>query len=190
MTIITAIADPENKTVWLGSNGRATIGSFVSPSRDRKWVSFGSWAIGITGSGPKLEALDAMAGDFPKNADQPFEVVKFLREAYAAFDIGETEEGLKRYAGGGLIAHKSGRIWDHDNSFCLTAVDAGVFWARGSGMDIALGASLALCEFIPSPLKRTRRVLEIVTANDVDSPGEILVQSFDEKANLSDPLEV
>ena len=40
----------------------------------------------------------------------------------------------------------------------------------------------------------TRRLkkkgFEIVVANDVDSPGEILLQSFDADGVLSDPVEV
>ena len=69
-------------------------------------------------------------------------------------------------------------------------VTKGAFWARGSGMDLALGAGIALKDFIPSPRALTKRVLEIVVANDVDSPGEILLQSFDADGVLSDPVEV
>ncbi|WP_375203913.1 hypothetical protein [Hyphococcus sp.] len=190
MTVITAIYDQAENVTWLGSNGRATIGSYVGPSIDTKWWAIHDWAIGITGAGPKLEALEANQKDFPKHATRPFEVLTFMKEAYGAFDIGEMEEGLKRYCGNGLLIHKSGAIWDFDNSFCLTPVAKGGFWARGSGMDIALGAGIALKEFMPSAKALTRRVLEITVANDVDSPGEILLQSFDADGVLSDPIEV
>ncbi|MEO1136564.1 MAG: hypothetical protein AAFW68_08150, partial [Pseudomonadota bacterium] len=115
---------------------------------------------------------------------------KFMRNAYADFDIGEMEEGLKRYCGSGLLIHQDGRIWDFDNSFCLTPVAQGGFWARGSGMDLAVGASKALETFVSSPKELTRRVLEIVVANDIDSPGEVLIQTFDADGVLSDPLEL
>lgn len=187
MTIITAIHDTDQGVTWLGSNGRATIGSFIGPSIDHKWCALDDWLIGITGTGPKLEALKANAEKFPKAATHPFEVVKFMREAYGDFDIGEMEEGLKRYSGSGLLIHKSGAIWDFDNSFCMSEVQKGAFWARGSGMDLALGAALALRDFVTSPKELTRRVLEIVTANDVDSPGEMLVQSFGDDGVLADP---
>ena len=59
MTVITAMHDESLGVTWLGSNGRATIGSFVGPSVDCKWFAIEDWAIGITGSGPKLEALRA-----------------------------------------------------------------------------------------------------------------------------------
>ncbi len=190
MTIITAIYDAKEQVTWLGSNGRATIGSYVGPSVDHKWYAIDGWAIGISGTGPKLEALEAHQKNFPKNATRPFEVLAFMKDAYSAFDIGEMEEGLKRYCGNGLLIHKSGAIWDFDNSFCLTPVSEGGFWARGSGMDLALGAGIALREFIPSPKALTKRVLEIVVANDVDSPGEILLQSFDARGVLSDPIEM
>jgi len=187
MTVITAIYDEHEKCVWLGANGRATIGNFIAPSLDNKWAAFEGWLIGITGSGPKLEALQANAHKFPHDPQHPGEIIKFMREAYNDFDIGEMDEGLKRYAGSGLIIHKSGRIWDFDNSFCLTEVERGAFWARGSGMDLAIGAALALKEFVHSPKERTRKTLDIVIAHDVDSPGERIVQSFDQSGVLSRP---
>ncbi len=188
MSIITAIHDPDNNVTWLGSNGRATIGSFVGPSIDKKWIALDGWALGIIGAGPKAEALHAHAGHFPKNAERPFEVLKFMRDAYREFDIGEMEEGLKRYCGSGLIVHKSGAIWDFDNSFCLTEVQRGAFWARGSGMDIAIGAALAFQQSVGLPKEVTQKTLEIVIAHDVDCPGELLLQTFDGNGVLSDPM--
>ena len=188
MTIITAIHDTEQNLTWLGSNGRATIGSFVGPSTDHKWFPIGEWLIGVTGTGPKLEALRACAKNFPEDAAHPFEVLKFMRDAYGEFDIGEMDEGLKRFCGSGLLIHKSGEIWDFDNSFCLTEVPKGSFWARGSGMDLALGAGLALKDYEKSPKALTRKALEIVVAVDVDCPGEALIQTFDQNGVLSDPV--
>ena len=43
MTIITTIYDATEKVTWLGSNGRATIGSYVSPSVDTKWFALHGW---------------------------------------------------------------------------------------------------------------------------------------------------
>ena len=188
MSIIAAINDTESNVVWVGSNGRATLGSLKAPSVDRKWKPIGGWLIGITGSGPKLEALDAHANEFPDTAEHPFEILKFMKSAYEAFDIGDTEEGLKRYCGSGILVSKSGRIWDFDNSFCLTEVESGSFWAQGSGMEIALGAEAALVEFVSTPRDRVRRVIEITIDRDVDCPGEIIVQSFSRDGVLS-PLE-
>ncbi len=187
MTIITAIHDAHKNVTWLGSNSRATIGSFVAPSIDNKWVALHGWVLGITGSGPKLEALQAAAGDFPMDATKPFELLKFLKTAFENFDIGETEEGLKRYCGGGLLAHKSGAIWDFDNSFCMIEVPSGKFWARGSGMDLAIGAATALAPGVKSFEEITRRTLEITIDIDVDCPGEPLLQTFDEDGVLSEP---
>ncbi len=187
MTVITAIHDADKGVTWLGSNSRATIGSFVGPSLDKKWFALHDWVLGVTGSGPKLEALQAAVGDFPQQATQPFELLKFLKHAYEAFDIGETEEGLKRYLGGGLLIHKNGGIWDFDNSFCMIGVPAGSFWARGSGMDLAIGAATALKPHVNSFADITRRTLEIVTDIDVDCPGDPLVQTFDRNGVLSEP---
>ena len=161
MTVITALYDARENVTWLGSNGRATIGSYVGPSRDNKWFCAEGWAIGITGSGPKVEALEAHVSAFPTDASRPHDILKFMKTAYSDFDIGEMDEGLKRYSGNGLLIYKNGAVWDFDNSFCLTPVEAGVFWARGSGMDIALGAGKALKDFITSPKELTKRVLEI-----------------------------
>lgn len=189
MSIITAIYDAQEKAVWVGSNGRATIGSFVGPSLDKKWIALGGWLIGITGTGPKAEALAARADAFPQDAEHPFELLKFMRQAYSDFEIGEMEEGLKRYCGSGLIVHKSGAIWDFDNSFCLTEVERGAFWARGSGMDVAIGAALALRRFKALPKETTIGALEIVISHDVDCPGELILQKFDERGVLSEPVD-
>lgn len=190
MTVITAIHDPDKGVTWLGSNGRATIGSFIGPSIDKKWIAFDGWLIGVTGTGPKIEALLAHEEQFPKKTDCPFEVLKFMRSAYADFDIGEMEEGLKRYCGGGLLIHQNGRVWDFDSRFCLTPVAQGGFWERGSGVDLAVGAGKAPEPFVSSPKELTQRVLEIVVANDIDSPGEALIQTFDADGVLSDPIEL
>ena len=187
MTVITAIHDAEKHMTWLGSNSRATIGSFVAPAIDNKWFALHGWALGVTGSGPKLEALQAAASTFPQDAKQPFELLKFLKSAYEAFDIGETDEGLKRYLGGGLLVHKSGAIWDFDNSFCMMSVPPGTFWARGAGMDLAIGAARALQDHLSSPEEITRRTLEITIDIDVDCPGEPLIQTFDQTGALSAP---
>ncbi len=189
VSIIAAINDTANNVVWVGSNGRATLGSLRAPSVDRKWKAMNGWLIGVTGSGPKLEALDAHGNEFPDPAEHPFEVLKFMKSAYDAFDIGDTDEGLKRYCGSGLLVDKSGRIWDFDNSFCLTEVESGALWAQGSGMEIAIGAAAALAEFIPSPRERLTRAVQITIDKDVDCPGELIVQSFDRNGVLS-PLEV
>ncbi len=185
MSIIAAINDVEADLVWVGSNGRATLGSLKAPSVDRKWKAMNGWLIGVTGSGPKLEALGAHANEFPDTAEYPFEVLKFMKSAYDAFDIGDTDEGLKRYCGSGLLVNKSGRIWDFDNSFCLTEVENGAFWAQGSGMEIALGAAAALSEFVSSPRERIKRAVQITIEKDVDCPGELIVQSFDRNGVLS-----
>jgi len=57
-------------------------------------------------------------------------------------------------------------------------------------MEIALGAGKALKGFIASPKELTKRVLEIVVATDVDSPGELIIQSFDAEGVLSEPLDM
>jgi hypothetical protein len=188
MTILTVLDDAESDVVWLGSNGRATLGSLVGPSVDKKWLALGGWLIGITGTGPKIEAIKAHTDNFPKDSAHPFEVLQFLKAAYEKFDIGETDEGLKRYCGSGFLAHKSGAIWDFDNSFCLSEVPRGAYWARGSGMDLAIGAAAALKPFMPSAQDLTRRALEITIAMDVDCPGEVLVQTFNREGVLSDPI--
>lgn len=185
MTIIAAIHDTKKNIVWLGANGRATIGSLVAPSIDTKWIAINGWVIGMTGSGPKIEALKAHESECPDDAAHPVEILKFMKNAYGDFDIGETEEGVKKYSGSGLLVHRSGRIWDFDQSFCLTSVPADTFWAQGSGMEIAIGAAQALVPHVADQRLRMHNVIEITIAKDVDCPGEVLVQSFDRDGQLS-----
>lgn len=185
--MLAAINDTKSQVIWVGSNGRATIGSLISPAVDKKWIAINGWLIGITGTGPKIEALKAHENECPDDASHPIEILKFMKNAYGDFDIGESEEGVRKYAGSGLLAHKSGRIWDFDQSFCLSEVPSDQFWAQGSGIDIAIGAAEALIGHVDDLRERMRRVIEITISKDVDCPGEVLVQSFDRNGILSAP---
>lgn len=188
MTVIAAIYDLVNQQTIVGGNNRATLGSLVSPSVDRKWLPLEGWLIGVTGDGPKIETLEACKHRFPKNARRPVDVLKYIKSAYEEFGIGEVEEGLKRYCGAGLLVHKTGGVWDFDNSLCTTEVAAGEFWARGSGMDMAIGAAHALRRYVKSPFELMQGVLEIVIRNDVDCPGRPLVQLFTRDGVIEDAV--
>ncbi|GEM_PF-1902737 len=185
MTVITAVHDTDNACVWVGSNSRATLGSIAGPPTDKKWVPLGPWLVGVTGTGPKPEAIEAIRSETDAIGDRAVDIVKLLKKAYEIFDIGETDEGLKRYCGSGIIVHKSAAIWDFDDSFCLSSVPSGMFWARGSGMDMAIGAGRALESLVQSKKDITARVVEIVIANDIDCPGEPVIQKFDAEGKLS-----
>lgn len=185
MTILCAIDDPDQRCIWIGANDRTMFGSLIGPSQSRKWTAFGDWVIGLSGMGPKLDALEAQRKKFPKT-DHAIEVAKFMRDAYAEYEVGDKNNGVKKFAGTGLIAHKSGAIWDFDNTLCVNSVESGRFWARGSGMKVAIGAASALIEAEQDRGAFIRRVVELTIANETDCPGAPLVQKFTRDGELTD----
>lgn len=189
MTIICAIDDQHANCVWLGSNDRTMFGSLVGPSISRKWTVFGDWVIGLSGSGPKLDALEMMRKKFPKTS-HAIEVAKFMRDAYEEYDYGDKSGTVKKFSGLGIIAHKSGQCWDFDTTLCVNPVESGRFWARGSGMKVAIGAGAVLFDRKPSGDQQmrdlVRRAVEITIANETDCPGTPLIQKFDRSGELTD----
>jgi len=185
VTILCAIDDPVRECIWLGANDRTMFGSLVGPSQSRKWTVFGDWVIGLSGIGPKLDALEAQRKKFPKTA-YAIEIAKFMRDAYGDYEVGDKANAVKKFSGAGLIAHKRGGIWDFDNTLCVNSIESGRFWARGSGMKVAIGAASALLAIENDRRAFIQRVVEITIANETDCPGAPLVQKFTRNGELTD----
>ncbi len=182
MTILCALYDPETEELWLGCNDRATIGDTPSPSSASKWLKFGDWVIGLSGDESVYEQYLQLAGErFPEETANVLDVFKFLRLTFEEFGLGGQKgaDSGASYGVDGIIAHKSGRIWDFDNQLAISEVPAGRLWACGSGADYALGADYAMQGGGKSPKERVAYAVGAAIALDVGCPGEALIGPFE-----------
>lgn len=53
-------------------------------------------------------------------------------------------DSVPNYRCCGILVKASGIAWDLDQKFVLTRIPEGKLWARGSGMEYAIGAAYAL----------------------------------------------
>ncbi len=180
MTIICALHDDTTKTTYLGANSHATLGDTVAPGPSPSWFRFGKWIIAFSGEAVHTDLLELESNSFPSDADSALAVLKHLKTVFDAFNI-EHQKGdwaSPSYEVWGILVHQDGRVWDVDSHLALTAIPAGKLWARGSGMDFALGADHALQRTNATAKQRIRRALDAAIHHDVNCPGEPVIQTF------------
>ena len=185
MTIICAYNDVETNCVWLGCNDRCTLDNLVPPGEDDKWINVGEWQVGVCGDGPRTEVLFSIAENTEQIPETEFELTKSLRSAFDDFDIGKDDDGVRRFCGPGMIVHRDGRIWDHDGAFALSPIPERTFWARGSGMEFALGAAAALQGQGIAGAELVHRTVSIVVELDMDCPGAPLIRRLERDGSSS-----
>ena len=180
MTILCALYDPEAGDVWLGCNDKATIGDTPSPAASTKWLTFGDWAIGLSGDSVYEQYLQLVGEGFPEHSANVLDIFKFLRETFDEYGLGRQKEGdcATSYSVDGLIVNRSGRIWDFDHQLALSEVPAGRLWACGSGVDYALGADFAMNGAGKSAQERVTYAVGAAIALDISCPGAALVGKF------------
>lgn len=179
MTILTAISD--GKSIWLGSNYRAVISDTPLPGPHDPWLQKGNWAVGICGASVQLDILMMNAPIFEKISNDPYELADKIRDIFVAKNYFERGNGPHPDFGiYCILAHLSGQIWDLDESMALSPIPNDTIWARGSGMDYALGADYALRTFEKniSLEKRITLATKAAIHNDVYCPGEAHIFKF------------
>ncbi|MEM9014134.1 MAG: hypothetical protein AAGB02_03405 [Pseudomonadota bacterium] len=180
MTILCALFDQEANELWLGCNDRATIGDTPAPSPISKWLTFDEWAIGLSGNESVYELFLRLAGESFPRAGDILDVFQFLRKTFDDYGLGQQKSGdtSLSYGVDGIIAHKSGRIWDFDNQLALSEVPAGRLWACGSGVDYALGADFVAARSGKSPHERMGFAIGAAIALDIACPGDAIIGRF------------
>lgn len=178
MTIICALYDGTERTFWLGCNSGSLVGDTILPEHRTKWLRFANWALAISGRGVAHDAVEAERGKFPNQTEDVAQVMSFIRTAFGKYDIGEMDGGAKDYDVSGLIVHSAGALYDFDNRLSVSRIPEGTMWARGSGMEFALGADLAMKNKGFGPQERLESA--VLTAIDLDSgcPGEPIIENF------------
>ncbi|MGV6800382.1 MAG: hypothetical protein ACWA5L_00475 [bacterium] len=172
MTILCALYDKDEEKVWLGSNIGNLLGSTISPEQNSKWNKFSDWAIGCSGQRAAADLFVKERAKFPTQTDEASMVIQFMREVFDKYSIGESKDGYKEYGISGILAHRSGLIYDYNSNLTLSQIPENTFWARGSGMEYALGADVISKMVNFSAEQRISNALMAAIDLDVDCTGE------------------
>lgn len=182
MTVICALH--VDGTTWLGADSRMVMGDGVFPGKIDKWVVHGRHAIATAGSILGLELIRAAGPDLLSGVASAHDVGMRCRDLFRGEDFSAED---MRGAGGPksyrqtLIYATLDEVWDIDGTGCATKVESGRLWARGSGMDYALGADYALRWTQSAAISPKQRIMVAIGAaieHDVGCGGTIFVQQL------------
>jgi len=180
MTIITALSD--GKTVWLGNNSAISIGETPLDYDFDPWVKFGDWALGVTGNSFQQDFLEANLEQLEKNSDAPLQLTMFIRTLFLEnyISVEERDAGTASFGIWCILVNKDGRVWDVDSHLAHSRIPSNKIWARGSGIDYALGADFATLKTQPEMphSDRVHLAIEAAIANDTSCPGSAVVSKF------------
>ena len=178
MTIVCVLREPETGAFLLGSNSRTTVGDTVVPADLSKWQRFGDWALAFSGNGVPTEALERRRGKFPGDTEDPHEVAGFVAKALRRLEVGRSRDDGRDYQTSGLLVRRGLAAFDVDANLTVERLNEGAFWARGSGMDYALGAAhLATAQGL-SPRAVVEAALAAAVALDTACPGAPIIEAF------------
>ncbi|MEL6112773.1 MAG: hypothetical protein AAFR20_08210 [Pseudomonadota bacterium] len=178
MTIICALYDEDARKFWLGCNSGSLVGETILPEHQTKWLRFANWALALSGAGIAANAIAAERAKFPNQTDDVNQVTAFLRTSFNKYDMGEMDGNAKDYDVSGLLVHNQGALYDFDTRLSTSQIPGGALWARGSGMDYALGADMALKTKGFTAQERLETAVLIAIDLDSGCPGEPIVESF------------
>lgn len=178
MTIICALHDPTAAASWVASNDCVTIGDRSLPSSDANWIIRENWALGLAGDGRPFDLLAAEADRLFKKLTNPFELTQRMRAIFEAAGMGDTSNDAAPNYGQHMILANHIATWDIDGLLALSQIEAGQLWARGSGMDYALGAAHTLRDFDLSAKELIEKAVESAIANDLYCPGKVFIQKL------------
>ena len=179
MTVICALSDKSSRAIWLGCNDGVTMGDTrMHGVCEPKWQQFGCWALGIAGSPLLGDVLETVRDDIPDNDASPSVIIQFLRVRFDECELGNRDEGdtSTSYPCSAILAHRDGRIWDVDSYLAIAALQPGTLWARGSGMEYALGADFPLASSNVTAEERVRNAIHAAIHYDTGCPGKAIVE--------------
>ncbi len=178
MTILCALFDQRENCFWLGCNGSALVGQTRLPEKRSKWLRLADWAIAFTGSGIADMAIISERPKFPSHSEDVQQIISFLLTTFEKYNIGEKEEGHQDFNLSGLLVHKSGLLFDVDSRLSVSAIPQGTLWARGSGMDFALGADEVAKKWGISAEERIEFAVQAAIDLDAECPGDVMIENF------------
>lgn len=181
MTILCALFDKDAGEMWLGCNDRATIGDTPAPASESKWLKFGHWALGLSGSECVYRHyLQLSEEKFPKTTESVLDVFDFLRSRYSKYNLGQqrNNDTSSSYGVEGIIVNANGGMWDFDTHLALSEVPHGRLWGGGSGIDYALGADFVMKRQAMSAQERVTNAINAAIELDIGCPGVAMVERF------------
>jgi len=140
----------DESSIWLGNNNAVSMGETPITGLD-PWLKFGDWALGVTGNSFQQDFLES--------------------------NIQQLEEKSSIWC---ILVNRTGDIYDLSAHMSLTKIPRNRLWARGSGIDYALGADFATLQVAPktSIKDRVRIATEAAIYNDTTCPGEVVLTKF------------
>ena len=172
MTTICAYRD--DKETWLGSDDRATLYRTIPRSAGNKWTIGWNFAIGIVGDMADITALRRDVGVGFEKAATEEEAGGIVRAALLA-----CVKHVPHADGPGAENAAMAFIVDVDGTGGCIRMRRG-FWARGSGMELALGAAHALRGHTGAEI--VRGALEAAAANDIGTARPFHICKFNPRA--------
>lgn len=181
MSVIAALA--RGGKSYVGANTGYTLANDSTiDSGSPPWIFFQDWAIGFTGSMLALNVCRSEIKNTKSSIDGAGDLVTEIGKILTEYDIGAKSAGDATWSFGiwCIIAHKSGKVWDLDESLCLGPIPEGKFWSRGSGEKYALGAAHALTanDKNMAPESIMKISIESAIGNDLYCPGCAFVKSI------------
>ncbi|MBX3594151.1 hypothetical protein [Sphingomonas sp.] len=181
MTVIAALSN--NGNVSIGSNTGYTLANdSVIDHGTPPWVLFQDWALGFTGSMLALNVCRSGLTSAKKQLLNERDVVTEIGKILSDYDIGIKESGDPTWSYGiwCILAHRSGKLWDIDESLSLGPIPNGKFWARGSGEKYALGAAYSLMKQKYNLTNHDIVKISVESAiyNDLYSPGTAYIHDM------------
>ena len=177
MTIICAYHDGDTGEVWIGADSRVTGESFRFPITATKWriAKTGRHAIGMSGASRAAQLIRGLDEYALFKDATPRGIGDLIRSALRddGFLNQERESGPPRYECQCILV-VDGRVYDFDTSGSVALIDEGQLWARGRGMDYALGAAHAMrrvARFL-APIDVVKEAIAAACAYDLSCGGE------------------
>lgn len=143
MTIICALHVPKKGT-WIGADSRVSSRSFVYPMPARKIARIGARALLVCGSGMTMTLVKRhQARLLAKDDPDAVAMALMQMQERAKYRLDKDDASALSYGQVFIYATPKG-VWDIDSAGAWLAVEPGKLWARGNGIDFALGYDLAV----------------------------------------------
>lgn len=174
MTIIVAYQQTPGGPVWLGSDGRVTMGGYVASDRKRKWHAAHGRAIATCGPERACAIVEAYAGEILAH-ETPFLIGEEIRRRFEAASVKATDGGSYEF-NAIAVARVRGQttIIDYDGALAPTL--GAPFVAAGSGQEYARGAIYALeAQGVCEPQLIVRAAVAAACRGDLRCGGAVYI---------------
>ncbi|MCF6291781.1 MAG: hypothetical protein L3J04_00140 [Robiginitomaculum sp.] len=133
----------------------------------------------ITGYILAIGVWDCLAADDSKT---PLAVANTIRNIFQDEGVSKesSDSATPSFGMSGILVNKDTSVWDVDHRLALARMQNNKLWARGSGIDYALGADYTALAIDPqlNHQQRVRIATEAAISCDTYCPGEAIISQF------------